>query len=123
MENKLQGSEDIISHHDDEIKLLNQIRGAIHYQTTSDYFQNEKRPKKSDSYNDFINEIKAVIDGKNSEYKSDPIGVLSVDDLLCQIKIKGVRAQLAITREKRKDELLDIIVYSLLTMRKIEYDE
>ena len=45
--------------------------------------------------------------------------MLSVDDLLTQIKIKAIRAKLTLEDEKRMDELLDIAVYSILTLEKM----
>jgi len=83
-----------------------------------------KRPitgesKKSDSFKSLFDTIKEVLDAKNGQYSIDPISVLSTDDLLCQIKIKAVRAQLVNMKDKRIDELTDIIVYSLLTWKKI----
>lgn len=82
----------------------------------SDTVENQK----SDKYESIFDSIKNVLNKKNSQYSTDPISVLSIDDLLCQIKIKAVRAQLANFKEKREDELLDIIVYSILTLKKVE---
>jgi hypothetical protein len=121
---RMENKQGCVAHHDEEKTVLDRIEkinAAINRQVEP-LEDSACVSRKSDSYQGIIDEIKATIDGKNSEYKADPITVLSVDDLLCQIKIKGVRAQLAVTSEKQKDELLDIIVYSLLTMRKIEHD-
>lgn len=79
-------------------------------------------PLKSLRFESIIDSIKSILDGKHNQYRSDPINVLSTDDLLCQIKIKAVRAQLAIRPEKMEDELLDIIVYSMLTLKKVYAD-
>jgi hypothetical protein len=75
---------------------------------------------KSDAFEPIFDTLREILNNKNSQYTQDPIGVLSIDDLLCQIKIKAVRAQLAATEEKRIDELQDIIVYCMLTLDKIQ---
>lgn len=77
---------------------------------------------KSNKFCTLFEKIRSVLNGKDGEYRTDPIDVLSTDDLLCQIKIKAVRAQLALKNEKLEDELLDIIVYSMLTLDKIYRD-
>ena len=73
---------------------------------------------KSDRFENLFSGIKNILNLKNDQYLIDPIDVLSIDDLLCQIKIKAVRAQLTSREEKREDELMDIIVYCLLTLDK-----
>lgn len=60
-----------------------------------------------------------TIDKKDKQYKRDPIDVLSVDDLTTQIKIKAIRACLTSDNIKKEDELLDIAVYSILTLEKM----
>ncbi|MFA5760381.1 MAG: hypothetical protein WC877_01310 [Dehalococcoidales bacterium] len=60
-----------------------------------------------------------TINRKDKQYFKDPIQVLSTDDLLTQIKIKAIRAKLTFDDEKRMDELLDIAVYSILTLEKM----
>lgn len=74
---------------------------------------------KSERFNYIIESIQKILNQKNTQYKTDPIQILSTDDLLCQIKIKAVRAQLTSDSDKLEDELLDIIVYSMLTLDKI----
>lgn len=78
--------------------------------------------RKSDSFEPLFDAIKNVLNNKNNQYSIDPISILSLDDLLTQIKIKAVRAELAITSEKRTDELMDIIVYALLTLNKVKFN-
>lgn len=80
--------------------------------------------QKSDRYVDILKAVTDILNSKDTQYHTDPIGVLSVDDLLCQIKIKAIRAQLTSPGNftKLEDELLDIIVYSILTLKKVQSD-
>ncbi len=73
---------------------------------------------KSDRFENLFSGIRNILNLKNDQYRIDPIDQLTIDDLLCQIKIKAVRAQLTSREEKREDELMDIIVYCLLTLDK-----
>lgn len=76
---------------------------------------------KSDAYTDIFDSVINTLNSKDTQYTDDPIEVLSVEDLLCQIKIKAVRAQLTspVNVAKLEDELLDIITYSMLTLKKV----
>ena len=60
-----------------------------------------------------------TINRKDKQYFKDPIQVLSIDDLLTQVKIKVIRAKLTLDDEKRKDEILDGAVYLILTLEKM----
>lgn len=62
--------------------------------------------------------ILETIDKKNDEYSVDPISVLSIDDLITQMYIKIIRSRYAKSPEKRLDEIIDIIVYGILTGEK-----
>ncbi|MFA5248424.1 MAG: hypothetical protein WC877_00960 [Dehalococcoidales bacterium] len=78
--------------------------------------------EKSKKFTMLFNKISGILNSKDLQYREDPIFVLSTIDLLTQIKIKAVRAELTIypdKAEKLEDELLDIIVYSMLTLDKI----
>jgi hypothetical protein len=77
--------------------------------------------KKSDGYRDIFEQIENIINSKNTQYTIDPIEILSINDLLTQIKIKAIRAQLTNEQNKTKllDELIDVIVYCMLTMKKV----
>jgi hypothetical protein len=76
---------------------------------------------KSDAYTDIFDSVINTLNSKDTQYTVDPIEVLSVVDLLTQIKIKAVRAQLTSPGKvaKLEDELLDIITYSVLTLKKV----
>lgn len=79
----------------------------------------------TDRCKDFEPIIKTVTDTINTkptQYHINPISILTIDDLLCQIKIKAVRAQCTSRDniDKQLDELLDIIVYSMLAWKKIQ---
>ena len=80
--------------------------------------------KKSDDYRDIFEQIENIINSKNTQYTIDPIEILSINDLLTQIKIKAIRAQLTNEQNKTKllDELIDVIVYCMLTMKKVNND-
>ena len=95
----------------------------------NEQFENVKIPnsyeqdtKKSNQFTDIFNQIKSIINSKNTQYTTDPIDLLAIEDLLTQIKIKAIRAQLTNEENKTKllDELIDVIVYSMLTMKKIK---
>jgi uncharacterized protein involved in tolerance to divalent cations len=77
--------------------------------------------KKSDGYREIFEQIENIINSKNTQYTTDPIDILSISDLLTQIKIKAIRAQLTNDENKTKllDELIDVIVYCMLTMKKV----
>ncbi len=77
--------------------------------------------KKSDGYRGIFEQIENIINSKNTQYTTDPIEILSISDLLTQIKIKAIRAQLTNDENKTKllDELIDVIVYCMLTMKKV----
>lgn len=135
------------SHHmteDSYRKIIDDIRGRNeHYgikprkscdfsskNSFKDYFRqlvsdNTKTPEsslKSDTFEPIFDKVKNIINLKDSQYSSDPIKVLSVTELLYQIRIKAVRADLATTLDKFEDEMLDIITYALLTLNKV-YEE
>ena len=79
---------------------------------------------KSDRFEPIFDEIRSIINAKSTQYATDPITVLSLADLLTQIKIKAIRAQLTCDTTKLSDELLDIIVYCMLTLDKtFKYNE
>jgi hypothetical protein len=67
---------------------------------------------------EILDKIKYIINTKNNKYTIDPITILTTEDLLTQIKIKAVRAQLC-KKDEVYDELYDIIVYSILTLSKL----
>ena len=58
--------------------------------------------KKSDGYRDIFEQIENIINSKNTQYTIDPIEILSINDLLTQIKIKAIRAQLTKLQNKTK---------------------
>lgn len=96
------------------------INGALIWKRLSSSIGLVKEHKKSDQYEPLFEQIKSVLNSKNDQYLVDPISVLTIDDLLCQIKIKAVRAQLTCDPIKLEDELQDIVVYGLLTLHKIK---
>jgi len=75
-------------------------------------------PLKSDNMKS-LERVIDTINRKDKQYFKDPIQVLSIDDLLTQVKIKVIRAKLTLDDEKRKDEILDGAVYLILTLEKM----
>lgn len=99
---------------DDTIK----IKTFINEQFTNCNFKCNDPMKKSDT-SKALDRVINTLDSKCNQYRKDPIDVLSIDELLTQLKIKVIRAQLTSDNLKQEDELLDVAVYAILTLDKM----
>ncbi len=84
------------------------------------FFMNEQPEsmKKSDT-SEAMKRVVDTLDSKCNQYRRDPIDVISTNELITQLKIKVIRAQLTSDKAKQEDELLDVAVYAILTLDKL----
>jgi len=115
---------------DADVKLYRTINGDIMYSIINE-MNGSSTPvgvkcggidkSSCEPYKSILEKIRQIIDLKNKQYTEDPIETLSLDDLLTQIKIKAVRAQLTNQNdiEKLLDEMFDTAIYDILAIAKV----
>jgi hypothetical protein len=71
------------------------------------------------TFQDMCDEIVALQSGKAEKYKDSPFNILPKQYWLSQVAVKAVRAEQCLTDDMAEEELLDVAVYSLLTILKL----
>jgi len=71
-------------------------------------------------YEEIMTEVTKVKEQRGQEYRNEPRHSVPLEVLLGMVRYKAVRAHESIKTTKTRDELVDIINYTLFAIEKID---